>query len=526
MNKKRFQCIGYEKIFFIFSVLFTIILTYFVTKNCIDSDASSELVLAEHLAKSGKLFSTDWIYSTELRVLNTQLIYAPLFLLFNSWHLVRFFGSLLLQLILILSYFTFTHLLNIEQKIFYICSGLFLLPVSVCWGRIVLYHCYYIPHISISLIIVGLTFAKLSKVRLTLLFLLSFVGGLGGVRHLLMTHAPILLTVFIYWCIKDLLNKEGMFFCEKWSLLLAAVFSALMSVAGFVVNKKILINIFTFTDYSKSEIKLLDTEKIKDVLYGYFHHFGFRDEIEIMSLTGVLSVLGIFMGICCFTVSVFKIIKISKENSIAKALPYVFFVAFTTVMMTVFLIMDNGYYFVLYFTPLVIWMIPVFVLQAKEVPEKISIINMKKLLPYIAVIILLFNGLANSVYYVSDTHFQQKYEGLRFQNKNQKSQMMPVVEFLESKNYELGYATFWNSNILTEMTNGNIKMINLWINQSNGKTTLYDWLTLKSNRNLQGKKEFLLLESNLRKTFEANKNLDEYEIVYQDDLFIVYNIPK
>lgn len=160
MQKKSIKSIKIEQIFFVLSVVFSIVVTYFVTKRCLDADASSELVLAQHLAKTGQILSTDWIYSTELRVFNTQLIYAPLFLLFNNWHLIRFFGSVIMQGILVLCFYLFTRMININRKVFYLSSALFLLPISVCWGRIVLYHCYYIPHIAISLLVVGLTFAS------------------------------------------------------------------------------------------------------------------------------------------------------------------------------------------------------------------------------------------------------------------------------------------------------------------------------------------------------------------------------
>ena len=44
----------------------------------LDADMSSELALASHLAKEGKLVSDTWLYSTEVRVLSTQLVFAPL----------------------------------------------------------------------------------------------------------------------------------------------------------------------------------------------------------------------------------------------------------------------------------------------------------------------------------------------------------------------------------------------------------------------------------------------------------------
>ena len=40
---------------FLAAVLFSAVVTWFVTGSCIDSDASSELILAQHLAQTGQL---------------------------------------------------------------------------------------------------------------------------------------------------------------------------------------------------------------------------------------------------------------------------------------------------------------------------------------------------------------------------------------------------------------------------------------------------------------------------------------
>lgn len=526
--QKSLKKIRAEHIFFALSVLFSIIITYFITNRCIDADASSELVLAEHLAKTGQLLSTDWFYSTELRVLNTQLIYAPLFLLFNSWHLVRFFGSVILQGILVGSFYLFTRFLKLNPKVFYLSAGLFLLPLSVCWGRIVLYNCYYVPHIAISLIIVGLTFSDRYHVwRLSALGALSLVGGLGGIRQLMMTHAPILLALALYWLMADLAGKnETPFLKRKWRLLLTALLSAGLSAVGFLINKFYLIKLFSFVDYSENTINLLDAAQLKEVFYGFFHHFGFRNEIGILSVMGILSVLGILLGIYCLIAAIGRIKKCKGEEDLSKTLPQMMFLSFAAVMLLVFLLIGNGYYFVLYLTPLVIWAVPVFIAELCDSPKAVSLFHLQRLLPLTAAAILLVNGLANSLYFLSDHLFAQKYEGLSFQTKNQKALMTPAVEFLEQEGYELGYATFWNSNILTEMTDGGIKTVTLTIDHESGNVVLCEWLTLRSNRDLKDQKDFLLLEASLQEVFEANNDLSDCTLVYRDDGFIIYDIAR
>ena len=55
----------------------------------INSDDASELVLANILADQHGIITRDWYYSTELRFLNTNLVNAPLFMIFHNWRLVR-----------------------------------------------------------------------------------------------------------------------------------------------------------------------------------------------------------------------------------------------------------------------------------------------------------------------------------------------------------------------------------------------------------------------------------------------------
>lgn len=69
------------------------VLCFYLDKNVdmyLDSDMSAELILSKQLADSGKLFFSDnWFYSTEIRFINTQLIFSQYFRIFENWHLVE-----------------------------------------------------------------------------------------------------------------------------------------------------------------------------------------------------------------------------------------------------------------------------------------------------------------------------------------------------------------------------------------------------------------------------------------------------
>lgn len=66
-------------------------------KNLVNADDSSELVLASLLSGGNGFISRGWVYSSELRVLNTQWIRALLFRFTDSWTAVRVVGNLALD---------------------------------------------------------------------------------------------------------------------------------------------------------------------------------------------------------------------------------------------------------------------------------------------------------------------------------------------------------------------------------------------------------------------------------------------
>lgn len=55
----------------------------------LDSDMSSEMVLGQLLAQNNELMTTKFYYSTEMRVLSIQLVFALCFKLFRDWHVIR-----------------------------------------------------------------------------------------------------------------------------------------------------------------------------------------------------------------------------------------------------------------------------------------------------------------------------------------------------------------------------------------------------------------------------------------------------
>ena len=94
---KRVLCV----LLLILSLVMTIRTAWTVSTTLMDSDTSSELVLSEKLAREGGIMSDSWVYSTELQVIDCQIIYSLLFRLTPDWSLVRFWGSVIMDLMLL-----------------------------------------------------------------------------------------------------------------------------------------------------------------------------------------------------------------------------------------------------------------------------------------------------------------------------------------------------------------------------------------------------------------------------------------
>jgi hypothetical protein len=385
------------------------------------------------------------------------------------------------------------------------------------------------------MVIAGLVFAKNEgrsirwiAIRTLALLVLSYLGGLGGIRQGMMTHAPLLLAVFIYYVMDDFVCKReaGEHSKKRLGYLLNAIGSTACFALGFLVNTNVLAKQYEFSDYSENMVGLIDVGYFKNISYGLMHHFGFREEVKLISTLGILSVLSVFLTIGCIIVAIVQVAKYKEHKDVSKALPSVMFLSFLAVMLLVFCVLGKYYYYVLYFTPVVAWFIPVLAQAVAERPKDAKGLNLRRVLPMLAAVVIFLNGAVNGIYFLDHTKFEQKYEGLVFTDREITQKLDPVVEFLVENGYERGYAEFWNANIITEMSDGAVRFVNVHFFSNTGHIQYNPWLCLKTNRTLEGTKDFLLLQADQKAAFETKNNLSRSPLVYQDEHYVIYEIRK
>ena len=270
---------------------------WFNGNNVMNSDLAAELILAKELNREGTLLSANWYYSSELRVLNTQLAYKLGFALFpDHWHAARTVAVavLLLAMILVAVYFARAISYPLAGPIL---SVVLLAPYSKWYGWNVVFNSYYVPHIVLTLLALSLFLRTLQTrsgkriVCIVLSVALAFAGGLGGVRQLMICYSPLLLAAVVY-----LLNfREEKVSRHRLRIFCFSLFLFAAACAGYLINTDVLCRYYTF---ELQGTKMWGDSSLYNVftcLSQLIGLFGWRSEVTIVSLEGIGNVLSLLL---------------------------------------------------------------------------------------------------------------------------------------------------------------------------------------------------------------------------------------
>jgi len=521
-------------VFFAVVVCLSFFTTWQATQYCLDGDASSELVLAHHLNETGKLLARDWYYSSELRVLNTNLIFAPLFSVFSDWHMVRFTGAMIMQALLVLSFFYLCRQAKLSMGARFLGGSLLLLPFCVTYGRNVLYQTFYMPHLTFGFLIVALYLAMMkhleasrkaqSAIRFLLLLALSFGTGLGGPRQIIITHGPLMLVLLIL-LYQDAKDKpvSAVIRAHLPKILLMGI-ALCAFVAGYFVNIRYLLSRYSFDEFHNLTTNLRNPEALEAILFALLHSFGYRKGIRILSLLGILSASAVFSCICCLSRSIHLLKNKESDRSPERRMLSLFPLCALFVMLCVFVFINDHWFYILYIIPVTVWFIPMIAAHYDAMPEHPARLMRADVCMLLSIVFLAGNGLANAAYFATNGQvFSQTYEGQHFSDIQLAKKLETPVSYLIENDYELGYAEFWYSNPVTEISDGKLTMINMLINQYNRPLVRYEFLMQPSVFDRQADKVFLLLTQYHNRAYATMPYEDKGELVYQDENFVIYH---
>ena len=197
--------------------------------------------------------------------------------------------------------------------------------------------------------------------------------------------------------------------------------------------------------------------------------------------------------------------------------------SFSAVMLVVFLLTaDINTYFPLYLCLMWPWAVLPLMEGWGSNPKKHSPLHKNRIFAWIAVLTVISSGWLNLAWFARTPGLSQTYEGLSYHDRDTASNLNGVSDFLLENDYRIGYATYWNANVVTEVTNGTVQMIGLEASAdpSDG-VHYYTALTSLWLREAPNEKPFLLIDR-----YETlPEDMAPYCVqVYADDWYTVYDI--
>ena len=117
-------------------------------------------------------------------------------------------------------------------------------------------------------------------------------------------------------------------------------------------------------------------------------------------------------------------------------------------------------------------------------------------------------------------------------NKNNNSDLIKIADYLKDNGYSYGYGTFWDSNILTEFSNGQLEMHN-WIDcvgdcssmkNVNNINNIHEWLQISNHATEKPSgKVFMILSNNEYDNVGWWKqDLHDNDLIYKTDNYRIF----
>ena len=470
--------------------------------DLINSDASAEMILADHLNKVGGFLSREWFYSSELRVLNTQFVYKLALGIFpHNWHLARTFSVGLFMLLLIAAVWYLMWAIGRKEKGF-LAAAIIICPFGKWYAWNVLYNSYYVPHIVISLVTLAL-FCHIRKaekktlkiILTTIMAVLSFVAGCGGLRQLMVCFAPLWIACLLLF----LANIRGK---EKRGLLIHSSIVLVGGFCGYLLNAKVLAKIFSFKDYNETIWQEFSLSSVWMALEQLLRQFGWVNYTKVFSLAGIGNFICIFLivGIIAGFIIQWKRVKEMGEGE-------QILLCFTTCAFALMLFVFSGtwVYNESYWLPLVPFLfLPLLFSLQMDLPKFRGMI----LVSILALGLVIYSLSSRKNPYIGDVPNDEK--------------VRKAAEFLKNQDeYTQGIAEFWSAPVVTELTDGKIEM---WTVEDYVHLEPSTWLQPKSHMEMPAGKVFILIPC--ATAAEDPYRMEELgsKIIYNDGNYLIYGL--
>ncbi len=457
-------------------------------REVLDADLAAEMVLSNLLNKEHSILSKEWIYSTELRVFESQWFYRLGLLIFpNNWHAARVFATMIMLAVLAALVIIAARMLGFK-KLAPWAAAILMCPFGRFWLVYSTYGTYYLIYTGFSLMTVIAIAGICRKEKLFLpanigFFVLgAFAGlasGLNGIKQTMFFFAPLmiatlilLLTAFFERGEQIKKEKDIIAVCRKeLSVFIVSAVFTVFNLAGFFINSHILKNLYTFTDFGQTNWTGEPQTRLYDVIIDFVSLFGYESGGKVLSIGGLISGIGLVFGFVIIASIIFLCGKF-KELKVTGRFVLLIVVSALASCSLIFCYIDvyqssHWLYHVYYWLPLMPFLMFVLLLSLQMI-GKALLPKLKKVLSVAAVI-----G-AGLVTLVSWNTINKEIFNPLFGYKG----YVEAADFLMDQGLTKGYAMFWSSAVLRELSDGRIET---WTITNPNIYIVHDWLQEKSH---------------------------------------------
>lgn len=476
-------------------ILLTLYMDVYVARNVLDGDASDLLYCGNIFAQEKDLFSTNYYYSTEVRLLGLSSVFSFFFLLTGQWTLVRVLGTITVQTIYALSFLFMTRQAGLSRKTRVTVAALSLLPFSIPYARIVLYHLYYTLYLANMFFIIGLTLWTLRRGKeglkqallpAVLLGLLWIFVGLNGIRHMLLIGIPLLVGCIVEllrafrkapWVYGKPWRQQVLLHTEAFRLTLLMIGSCLCFLAGFVVNQHVLLPYYGIVNSSSAWYAPIQTaQRYADIWNGWLTAIGVRN--SALSLVGIRG-SSLAAALVSFVWLLYRSVCFLRKGSTMEQRLLGGLYALSMFSTTLVFVFDSGCrFYELYYVPVIVLALPTLALELDDHPP---VLTARKALCFLVSLCFLFQGAYSAWYLRVERRNMDTWSGLTHQDLTCADECRDCVAFMQENGYQYGMMPYWHANVMIELSNGSLTILPYEDAAPPEEIQIYHWGTSRFN---------------------------------------------
>ena len=427
--------------------LFAILVYALIGRHNVNADIASEMVLADLLNREGGFLSANWYYSTELRVISPVPVYQLALRIFpGNWHMARTLSLAILLAAFAASAVYMGRGAGCVVPVIYAAAAC-MLPVSEVHRFLFTGGGFYTMYVTVAFLLIGRVL-RMARPRgrghgLWQITLLSLLCGLTGVRMPMIVGLPLFLAgaLDVWDALREADTLRGALSDVRTPVALGAGVGLAAMLAGYVINSRVLSEIYHFESFGGMEMESLNLPRLGDQIQYLMNFFGLSEGIPLLSMGGIVDMMTVCVCVL-MGVAVYKLMKRRAElDGGVRLLVYfaVFAVALGMFLNLVTGTTENryavGYYMAGTFMMVVLVMLLLYTMRCR-----MAWLRTAAMLAVVGVFVL------------QSTAFVRSY--MRWEENEHEA----AAAWLTENGYTQGFASFWNGNILTELSDGELDM--------------------------------------------------------------------